>query len=176
MLVCRTPPPGESTPIIGRSQTPSRQQAAPEYSDYEEDLTSMAEADRSRREDDAGRSVPRFMERRLSGSPSPLGHQPARGQRVLSTRPSPSPGSGSASPRIVMPGLGPQATVPLPASVPATPSLINALRRIEVAQREAYGPSVEAQAMRVAAHGKAGVTRGWDEFWRDVKVKATASQ
>ncbi|KAF8639381.1 hypothetical protein AX17_001537 [Amanita inopinata Kibby_2008] len=159
-----------------------KQQVAPEYSDYEEDLTSMVEADRSRRQDDAGRRVPRFMERRLSGSPSPLAYQLARGQRVLSTRASPSPGSGSASPRIVMPGPGSQATVPLPASVPATPSLINALRRIEVAQREAYGPSVEVkgvQGMPVADNGndnRVGVSRGWEEFWREVRVKAAESQ
>ena len=87
---------------------------------------------------------------------------------------------------------GALSSVSLPASVPATPSLLNALHRVAAAQRQAYRsqpelPGITSDGDR--GHGilgglpifsepnrggtMAGAVAGeWDEFWKDVKAQA----
>ncbi|KAF8632719.1 hypothetical protein AX15_001716 [Amanita polypyramis BW_CC] len=115
-------------------------------------------------------------------------------------------------------GEGPLPPVLLPASVPATPSLLNALHRVAVAQQQAYGlqelpnitsryqngdrggavdglpragnvrsgsqsqspnqspvsrnPQLRMDEPKQASDKDGAGTRGWDDFWKDVKAQA----
>ena len=70
---------------------------------------------------------------------------------------------------------GPEATGTLPpGAVPVTPSLINALDRIAVAQGQAYGSFLEdGLPEKLVERRLEG--RGWDLFWKDVNNKARQS-
>ncbi|KAF9485368.1 hypothetical protein BDN70DRAFT_871406 [Pholiota conissans] len=68
-----------------------------------------------------------------------------------------------------------------PTPVPATPSLIRALDRLAQAHNEAYGSKAEPSplrsqegppAMEETGRGKNPRSRRWEEFWREVHVKA----
>jgi len=89
----------------------------------------------------------------------------------------------------------PLSPLPLPASVPATPSLINALHRVALAQQQAFGGITdELHAPTGAQDEKKNAQRAnyrsptipnvmgrhergdsvgvWDDFWHDVRAKA----
>ncbi|KAF8158509.1 hypothetical protein B0H34DRAFT_709150 [Crassisporium funariophilum] len=116
-----------------------------DYSDYEEDLT--AQRVRGVDGDEEGRKgwSPKFLQR----------HQSAQAQGQTPMMP-----------------------------VPATPSLIKALDRIAVAQRDVYGQPIANQvplhelesgdAERRQSSPKQERAPRWEEFWREVKVKAQA--
>lgn len=151
-------------------------EGTPDYSDHEEeDLTSISQRHQS---EDHNQWSPAFMKRHSSGLSVDAG--------------------GITS--IPLPGAAP---------VPATPSLIKALDRIAVAQREAFGhTAVPSASTPAAASGGKGVKKNspserhiakltprreepeeednaraverarkeraprWEEFWREVRVKA----
>ncbi|KAM6497588.1 hypothetical protein JOM56_005536 [Amanita muscaria] len=170
------------------------------YSDVEVDLTAMA-ADVG-----LGEGRPKFLQRHMSkqnatgddvgtkgATRSPKNGDRAR-ERVRAfvaaspTRPS-RPLSISLSqshlPMTHQSPTPPLTPVPsLPASVPATPSLLNAIKRVEVARQQAYGadggmgvvhetPSNEKVGAAVDGL-PAGIkdSNGWDDFWTEVKSKA----
>lgn len=88
-----------------------------------------------------------------------------------------------------------QQSHPVPAPVPATPSLIRAIDRIAVAQKDAFGSVVVSSQSRDASagigHGQETTTPipltgremerererapGWGDFWREVGDKANAN-
>ncbi|KAF7303746.1 hypothetical protein MIND_00604200 [Mycena indigotica] len=102
---------------------------APEYSDFEDDVTNMGG------KHSGEEWKPGFLKRHTSGANS----------------------TSSTSQQTIVKSKSP----PLGA-VPATPSLIKALDRIAVAQKDAFSqpPSPEEKGAR------------WDEFWKDVRDKA----
>lgn len=126
-------------------------EAIPEYSDFEDDLTDA----------------------RLEGKK--IGHEgeqwtPHFLQRHLSLRTS----NRSSSPTAVGSNELPPSSSQGMAAVPATPSLIKALDRIAVAQKDAFGaksglPLTSPSESR-APIGNKGPR--WDAFWKDVGDKA----
>jgi hypothetical protein len=105
-------------------------------------------------------------------SPAFLHRQQSQG--TVSKVPSLEKGKGALSPMVVPPIPG---AVPLP----ATPSLIRAIDRITVAQKDAFGvqtpesyPSPQdAEAGLPQKRGQTETSpRRWDDFWREVSVKA----
>ncbi|KAF5340491.1 hypothetical protein D9758_014566 [Tetrapyrgos nigripes] len=176
----------------------SRDKEVPEYSDYESDITSLRQ-DRERR--DEKEWTPAFLKAQrqqsasgVSGLSGGSGASQASGSTLVSS--APTTFSGSLLPLGTSPaGMG---------IVPATPSLIRALDRVAMAQKDAY-PSVSvapASLPRVEEedkhkHAETTPTRvhrdqdqeedtrtkkerkqepghGWENFWRDVKDKAQA--
>ncbi|KAJ7678261.1 hypothetical protein DFH06DRAFT_1168277 [Mycena polygramma] len=114
---------------------------APEYSDYEEDLTSMALKDGGKDKEWS----PGFLKRHRSGATNAM--------------------SSTASQRTAVSSNAPKG------AVPATPSLIKALDRIAVAQKDAYSDAdglPEAGSPREEYKGPR-----WDDFWKEVRDKAT---
>lgn len=94
-----------------------------------------------------------------------------------------SQGTESKVPSLENAALSPMIVPPIPGAVPlpATPSLIRAIDRITVAQKDAFGvqapesyPSPQdAEAGLPQKHGQTETSpRRWDEFWREVSVKA----
>jgi hypothetical protein len=130
-----------------------------EYSDYEEDVPSKNE-----------RSGKSFTTDRDGEHWSPAFL--VRHQTQLSPR-KPTPGPPMAQ---IVPGAMP---------VPATPSLIKAIDRIAIAQKDAFGiagtvpvkdpaklnPVSEAADVGVTTNRTERAPR-WEEFWREVRVKA----
>jgi hypothetical protein len=125
---------------------------APEYSDYEEDVTAhVARVKRRVSRDQPGWS-PDFMKRHVSQN---------------------TPSSNSSSHQTPMSST--------PRAVPATPSLIRAIDRVALAQQEAFtlgqaskssdGSSVKGLPNIKEEQVKFKGAR-WDDFWRDVKAKA----
>ncbi|TFK48645.1 hypothetical protein OE88DRAFT_1810084 [Heliocybe sulcata] len=124
---------------------------APEYSDYEEDVTVSAEKERLAREN----------ERR----------QPGWSPEFIRRASLNSSGSGSGSKRSESTAVG----TPAPAgAVPMTPSLIKALDRISAAQQAVYGPSGPSTPVADEGLPSSQPDKGarWETFWRDVKAKA----
>ncbi|KAJ7040825.1 hypothetical protein C8F04DRAFT_1082291 [Mycena alexandri] len=119
---------------------------APEYSDYEEDLTSLANKDLSRKDKEWS---PGFLKRHRDGA-----------NAVSST----------GSQRTAVSSSNTKAA-PLGA-VPATPSLIKALDRIAIAQKDAFSsadgmPEAGPDAPREEYKGA-----HWGDFWKEVRDKA----
>jgi len=119
---------------------------APEYSDLEEDLASLANKHGSENKDGKEWS-PGFMKRHRSGTNNV---------------------SSSASQRTAVTSSNP----PL-AAVPATPSLIKALDRIAVAQKDAFS-STDGMPNTSAPSSPRQEFKGprWDDFWKEVRDKA----
>ncbi|KAJ7049435.1 hypothetical protein C8F01DRAFT_1183301 [Mycena amicta] len=119
---------------------------APDYSDFEEDVTSLG-AKYSNDPD----WKPGFLKRHSSAANS-NGISSTTSQRTAVT-----------SSNTKSPPLG---------AVPATPSLIKALDRITVAQKDAFGqtPSEGMPDPGSPREGHKGAR--WDEFWKDVRDKA----
>ncbi|KAJ7083717.1 hypothetical protein B0H15DRAFT_911772 [Mycena belliarum] len=115
---------------------------APEYSDYEEDVTATKHKDNKAGDKNWS---PGFLQRHRSGT----GAHSSASQRTAV--------SASAT-----------SSAPLGA-VPATPSLIKALDRIAVAQKDAFAP---ADGMPDAASREAYKGPRWDDFWKEVRDKA----
>ncbi|KAJ6504256.1 hypothetical protein C8R47DRAFT_1174810 [Mycena vitilis] len=118
---------------------------APEYSDYEEDVTSLALRDGGGGKDKEW--SPGFLKRHRSGATNALSSTASQRTAVSSTANAPK------------------------GAVPATPSLIKALDRIAVAQKDAYSDAdglPEAGSPRDEYRGPR-----WDDFWKEVRDKAT---
>lgn len=142
--------------------------SAPDYSDYEEDVTSGKIDELASR--DSQTWTPSFIRRhstKLAETPSREAH--AVGPRIGTTaidRSQPWPAASSdASP------------TPAFASVPATPSLIRAVERVSAAQQAAYSPSgppsiPTASALQGSPTANDASHPQWRSFWQDVKVKA----
>ncbi|KAJ7206457.1 hypothetical protein C8J57DRAFT_1404318 [Mycena rebaudengoi] len=115
---------------------------APEYSDYEEDLTSLATKQHGDKDKDWS---PGFLKRHRSGATST------------------SLGTTVNSANSKSPPLG---------AVPATPSLIHALDRIAVAQKDAFTHSGRMEGM--PEESPRGENKGarWDDFWKEVRDKS----
>lgn len=136
--------------------------SAPDYSDSEEDLATVPLARRASR--DAPGWSPDFLRRHKSRATS----------GGLTTPGGSDHGSGLT-------------TVPttLLRAVPATPSLIRAIERVNAAQDAAYGfppigaPAPEGNIVQTDAHVHAEDEQQsgerWVSFWRDVKQKAAHS-
>jgi hypothetical protein len=143
---------------------------APEYSDYEEDLASInvkrQEKEASTREDKAW--SPGFLQRHASSQTSS-----ARSSSQATT------------------AVDPNALMPIP--VPATPSLIKALDRIAIAQKDAFGKAPPRPGLPHTQSSNVGLHEGlpttvkqqipkppegpkWNEFWRDVDDKVRESR
>ncbi|KAF7368988.1 hypothetical protein MVEN_00225400 [Mycena venus] len=119
---------------------------APEYSDFEEDLTNLANKDKDGKEWSPG-----FLKRHRSGA-----------NAVSSTASQRTAVTNSSSNTKSAP-LG---------AVPATPSLIKALDRIAVAQKDAFsGVDAPADGMPSPREEYKPGAR-WGDFWRDVQDKA----
>ncbi|KAK7052380.1 hypothetical protein R3P38DRAFT_2860009 [Favolaschia claudopus] len=118
---------------------------APEYSDFEEDVTAAKPSHPNRKDEDKEWS-PGFMKR----------HRDRAVSSTASQRTAVNPSSNKSPP------LG---------AVPATPSLIKALDRIAVAQKDAFPRDGMPGSMPGSPREeyKAG---GWGDFWKDVQVKA----
>ncbi|KAJ7182592.1 hypothetical protein C8R43DRAFT_911084 [Mycena crocata] len=116
---------------------------APDYSDYEEDLTSLAAKDGNRDKDWS----PGFLKRHRSGA------------------------TDRASQRTAVTSSNNQSAPP--GAVPATPSLIKALDRIAVAQKDAFSHS-PADGMPDGGAPPQQEYKGarWDDFWKEVRDKA----
>ncbi|TFK69508.1 hypothetical protein BDN72DRAFT_888245 [Pluteus cervinus] len=150
----------------------------PEYSDYEEDLTTQHKRDGDPSEQ--GKWKPAFIRKHTASTAQTRSHTTS----TVATIP-----------------IAPPGAIP----VPATPSLIKALDRIAVAQKDAFSHtdarlSAHKEESRISKHdglprvhdsplsddesdadpeagnlpgkGKQPDGRHWDEFWRDVKDKA----
>lgn len=118
-----------------------------EYSDYEEDISLPKANSRNTFTDDKGQWRPAFLVRHQSQGP-PVAQ--------------------------ILPGAMP---------VPATPSLIKAIDRIAIAQRDAFGimaggvsvDPVKPKGVQSTEEAKPAANQkdpGWEEFWKEVKVKA----
>ncbi|KAJ7705276.1 hypothetical protein B0H17DRAFT_1298329 [Mycena rosella] len=112
---------------------------APEYSDYEEDVTSLGAPK------DGKDWSPGFLKRHRSGANAV---------------------SSSASQRTAV-NSSKTSAAPLGA-VPATPSLIKALDRIAVAQKDAFSQD----GMPEAAPREEYKGARWEDFWKEVRDKA----
>lgn len=119
---------------------------APEYSDFEEDLSTLASKGGSK-EKDGKEWSPGFLNRARSGTTNGGSSSPSQRTAVS---------AGS-------PPLG---------AVPATPSLIKALDRIAVAQKDAFKPGEGMPEPNVGAPREGFKGARWEDFWRDVKDKA----
>lgn len=126
----------------------------PEYSDYEDDVAKSPPV--SPRAMNAKEWSPGFINRHKGVSSSGSQRTTANTGSAASTSSPPRP--------------------PQLASVPATPSLIKAIDRIAVAQKDAYtGKSADGMPASGADEEQSGEkTTGirWDDFWRDVREKA----
>lgn len=123
---------------------------APEYSDYEEDVTVSVEKERMEREKERGQPgwSPQFIRRAsLNSSAS---------------------GSKDGSKRSDSTAVAPAGAVPM------TPSLIKALDRISAAQHAVYGPNEPSTPVADEGLPNPQPDKGarWEAFWRDVKAKA----
>ncbi|KAJ7489469.1 hypothetical protein FB451DRAFT_1024640 [Mycena latifolia] len=118
---------------------------APEYSDYEEDVTSMGAAKDASKDKDWS---PGFMQRHRSAANAV---------------------SSSASQRTA---VSSNTKSPPLGAVPATPSLIKALDRIAVAQKDAFSPGAPADGMPNATPREEYKGARWDDFWKEVRDKA----
>jgi hypothetical protein len=116
---------------------------APEYSDYEEDLTSLANKDASKDKDWS----PGFLKRHRSGANAASS---TTSQRTAVS-------NGKSAP------LG---------AVPATPSLIKALDRIAVAQKDAFSDADADGMPDGSAPPEEYKGARWGDFWKDVREKA----
>ncbi|KAJ7621139.1 hypothetical protein FB45DRAFT_798859 [Roridomyces roridus] len=120
--------------------------AAPDYSDFEEDVTSLGKSDGK----DGKEWSPGFLQRHRSGTNS------SGSQRTAVTR------STASNP----PPLAP---------VPATPSLIKALDRIAVAQKDAFSSAPEGMpspGSPPSSPRQEFKGARWDDFWKEVREKA----
>jgi hypothetical protein len=134
---------------------------APDYSDHEEDVTAHVDRIKRRVSRDAPGWSPDFLAKHRNGT---------------------SAGSNRSIPALATLGAAP---------VPATPSLIKAMERVAVAQREAFGPQGErtqttaglpdssstaideaTPKIKEAEQSEKRNGARWQEFWREVKVKA----
>jgi len=134
---------------------------APDYSDYEEDVTVSATRNRIPR--DAPGWAPPFLQRHSSPALAPRHAMAPYG--ILR----PSFASAHSAPA-VSPDV-PLTSVP----VPATPSLIRAIDRISQAQQAAYARWPSDDAGLPPPSDKPEIPRhsgGWQSFWRDVKARA----
>ncbi|PCH40314.1 hypothetical protein WOLCODRAFT_131346 [Wolfiporia cocos MD-104 SS10] len=137
-----------SNPLKAKSGG-ARDAAAPEYSDYEDDVAySSTEKDR-----DGPNWSPAFLRRHSLSTKSDT-----TASRTAVEHQSPSTLTSSRTP------LDSYTVSVMP--VPATPSLIRAIDRVSAAQRAAYSPP---SSSTVSLH--AGGLK-WDSFWRDVRAKA----
>ncbi|KAF7324766.1 hypothetical protein MKEN_00518400 [Mycena kentingensis (nom. inval.)] len=118
---------------------------APDYSDYEEDVTSHGNSKGGNDPD----WKPAFLHRHSSAAKS-NGFSSTASQRTA-----------VSSSNTKSPPLG---------AVPATPSLIKALDRIAVAQKDAFTPPPHTEGMPDPASPQDGP--GWDRFWKDVRDRA----
>ncbi|THH14543.1 hypothetical protein EW146_g5790 [Bondarzewia mesenterica] len=118
-------------------QPAARGDGAPEYSDYEEDVTALA----TRPSRDAAGWSPPFLHRHDFNPTPPKG-----------------------------------AEIP-PGAVPMTPSLLYALDRVAVAQRDAFGPQGSSAPTSglppLGVEDDKSKSKHWDSFWQDVKEKAS---
>ncbi|KAE9386011.1 hypothetical protein BT96DRAFT_560577 [Gymnopus androsaceus JB14] len=156
--VSRTASPGLSDAEAG---TP------PDYADFEEE--DIVEQKDGEKEKEWSPKFLRQQSHRSSASkssnpkPNPTPNDPTR---------SPNP-TGAISP-LTSPLLAP---LPL-APVPATPSLLHALDRVEKARREAFtagSASAGAESQEIIGDDKDAAEAGgrgqrWEEFWREVKA------
>jgi hypothetical protein len=139
----------------------------PDYSDYEEDVT--AHASRAQRRVSRGTPgwSPEFLDRHRPGNTAS--------------------GSGSGSE-----ATSRRTTLPEAVPVPATPSLIKAMDRIAVAQKEAFAKLESGEGLAglppvtLPRERQEGLTKAakdvtptkkargarWEEFWREVREKA----
>jgi hypothetical protein len=132
--------------VYGAKKRIADRDEAPEYSDYEEDVTNLASRDGKDKEWSPG-----FLKRHRSGV-----------NAVSST----------ASQRTAVASSKSDSRAPPLGAVPATPSLIKALDRIAVAQKDAFS---DAPADGMPAPGSPQEEyKGarWGDFWKDVKDKA----
>ncbi|KAJ7254711.1 hypothetical protein B0H12DRAFT_553899 [Mycena haematopus] len=117
---------------------------APEYSDFEEDLTSLATKDGKDKDWSPG-----FLQRHRSGV------------NAVSSTTSQRTAVTSSNPK--SPPLG---------AVPATPSLIKALDRIAVAQKNAFSDTPADGMPDPGSPQEEYKGARWGDFWRDVREKA----
>jgi len=124
---------------------PVHEAEAPEYSDYEEDLTVVAQ-----RSHDHLPRIPPFLHRH--GDPkrraAKSGSDPIKDNTATSRPP--------------------------PIAVPVTPSLLHALDRIAVAQGQAYSSSDSSNGsvtLRDGLPDPSATGLRWDAFWKDVNAK-----
>ncbi|KAJ6567766.1 hypothetical protein DFH09DRAFT_1314274 [Mycena vulgaris] len=120
---------------------------APDYSDYEEDVTSLAAPTGGSKDKDWS---PGFLQRHRSG-----------GNAVSST-------AGSQRTAV---SASNTSSAPLGA-VPATPSLIKALDRIAVAQKDAFSQAPADGMPQPASPREEYKGARWDDFWKEVRDKA----
>ncbi|KAJ7472228.1 hypothetical protein B0H11DRAFT_2282799 [Mycena galericulata] len=123
----------------------------PEYSDYEEDLTSLATKD-GNKDKDGKEWSPGFLQRHRSAATN-LGSSAGSAHTGVTSSNSKSPPLGA---------------------VPATPSLIKALDRIAVAQKDAFTPTEGIPSAGAAPAAPREEFKGarWDDFWKEVREKA----
>lgn len=129
---------------------PIFQGEGPDYSDHEEDVTL-----KSQRSRDDPLWTPLFLRRHRDS------------ETLATTR-----GSGSSN------GIN-ETSLPPPNGVPVTPSLLNALDRIAVAQGQACGKLASSKgSSTLHDHLSDPPTPGlqWDAFWKDVNAKVTNPQ
>jgi len=140
----------------GGLQLPKADADAPDYSDFEEDLA--AGALRRSNGPEAEPWTPSFLRRHSlkegSGAPSTTS-APSSSHRTAVEQ-APSTTSSSHAPPFT--------------PVPATPSLIRAIERVQAA----YTPPDLSPAPAASAHGSEEHSKGpkWNSFWQEVKTKA----
>ncbi|KAJ6467007.1 hypothetical protein C8R45DRAFT_1020804 [Mycena sanguinolenta] len=129
---------------MGRVRAAKRRNTdeAPEYSDFEEDLTSLSTKDGKDKHWSPG-----FLQRHRSGNAV----SSTTSQRTAT----------SSNPK--SPPLG---------AVPATPSLIKALDRIAVAQKDAFTDTPADGMPNPSSPQEEYKGARWGDFWRDVRDKA----
>ncbi|KAJ6551495.1 hypothetical protein B0H19DRAFT_1157919 [Mycena capillaripes] len=121
---------------------------APEYSDYEEDLTNLATKDGGGKDKEWS---PGFLKRHRSGANAM---------------------SSTASQRTAVTSLNSNSKSPPLGAVPATPSLIKALDRIAVAQKDAYSDAPAEGMPNAGTPREEYKGARWDDFWKEVRDKA----
>jgi hypothetical protein len=135
---------------MGRVKANKTRDEAPEYSDFEEDVTNLANPK------DSKEWSPGFLQRHRSGRSGTTNTTSQRTSTSNNSKRTPQP-----------PPLVP---------VPATPSLIKALDRIAVAQKDAFSsdPNRLSEDGMPAPGSPQEEYKGarWGDFWRDVQSKA----
>ncbi|KAK7464203.1 hypothetical protein VKT23_006369 [Stygiomarasmius scandens] len=170
----------------------AKQGDVPEYSDYESDLGSPVK-EKGNGEAWTPGFIRRASQRSGSGSGSQGASVKAGSNASTSTLVPPSPTTTSASgppalgqPTPTSPSAGPPAFLSGLGAVPATPSLIKALDRVALAQKDAYSGSAGTGLPRVEEEAQDKEdTKGtpanaqpdgkrWESFWKEVGDKAAS--
>ncbi|VDB85578.1 unnamed protein product [Peniophora sp. CBMAI 1063] len=140
---------------------------APDYSDVEEDVASMLKKPAPPRGGEGWR--PPFIARAASSSTASISDS-----ATLTTPPLTRVPRSPAAPPPASQQANANGLLPPPGAVPLTPSLINAIDRIAVAQHEAFGAGATGAPSAPTGMPANSERRGehWESFWKDVTEKA----